>query len=405
MATPHERLVARALRRTRREGSVAIMSVFLIVIMLGTAALVIDVGQTFKVRSELQNVADAAALAAAQRLNGTSTGIAAAKGVIQTFGQAHVAEHQAMNFSTDMTVEFGRWYFAGSTGPACSPTPCFVSYGSSPATPSLATAVRVTALRTAAAGNAVDHFFAPLLGKQSSDAKADAVAVGGGPAEVNCAFPLVVPDCQIQKAATDGTCGWCMTFAAAPSDTAGWTTFSDNNCGGPKIDANVAGACGAAGEYVQNGQCTTCNAKHTVNEQVKVCNGNDMNKNNFCGTILKILQREGVDANADGVVDGKAFKVRAPVLQTNLSAANCGSFSFSGYQTVSGFASMTVYGARCGNGKKDVPVVDPAYAGATCQPPPNGDVVIAQLDCNQTDVQLAGGGAFGVDAVRVRLVE
>jgi len=388
----------------RREGSVAITVVILLGIILGCAALIVDVGQIYRVRGELQNAADAAALAAAQALDGTSAGITAATAVVQTFGSAHEAENAAMDFTNDMAVEFGHWYFAGDATATCSPTPCFDSYGAIPATPMTATAVRVTALRTAGASNAVNHFFAPILGISASNVQADAVALGGGPAEAECAFPLVVPDCQVATAATNGTCGWCMVFAASPSDTAGWTSFAaSGGCGGPDIDAKVIAACGAAGELVQGGACTTCTQESEVNDTIQVCNGNNMNKNNFCGTIQAILQRDGVDADANGVVDGTAFQVQVPVLDTNLTPATCGTFNFSSTHTMSGFATVTIYGVRCGN--PEPLVVDPNFAGEPCQAAANKDVILAKLECDNTVIAPAGGGAFGTDATHTRLVE
>ena len=52
----------------RTEGAVAVISALGLVAFLGMVSLVIDMGRLYTVRNELQNVADAAALAAAGNL-------------------------------------------------------------------------------------------------------------------------------------------------------------------------------------------------------------------------------------------------------------------------------------------------------------------------------------------------
>lgn len=50
------------------KGAVAVMIAFMIVTVLGFAALAVDVGYMMVARNELQNIADASALAAARKL-------------------------------------------------------------------------------------------------------------------------------------------------------------------------------------------------------------------------------------------------------------------------------------------------------------------------------------------------
>ena len=53
---------------TGSEGSIAVVVAIAMVVLLGAASLAIDVGQIVTVRSELQNTADSAAIAAARAL-------------------------------------------------------------------------------------------------------------------------------------------------------------------------------------------------------------------------------------------------------------------------------------------------------------------------------------------------
>ena len=62
----------------RQRGAVMILFALSLTVLLGFMALVIDLGRTYVVRTELQNAADAAALAGAKDLNQTSAGVTSA---------------------------------------------------------------------------------------------------------------------------------------------------------------------------------------------------------------------------------------------------------------------------------------------------------------------------------------
>lgn len=64
--------------RQRQRGAIAIMVGFLIIALIGMLGIVIDLGHLYVRKTELQNAADAAALAGARQLNGQAGGISAA---------------------------------------------------------------------------------------------------------------------------------------------------------------------------------------------------------------------------------------------------------------------------------------------------------------------------------------
>jgi Flp pilus assembly protein TadG len=66
------------LNSQRQRGAVMILFAVSLTVLLGFMALVIDLGRTYVVRTELQNAADAAALAGAKDLNQTSAGVTSA---------------------------------------------------------------------------------------------------------------------------------------------------------------------------------------------------------------------------------------------------------------------------------------------------------------------------------------
>lgn len=62
-------------RRTRERGAVAIVVALSLTLLIGCLALVLDLGRLYIAKAELQNAADAAALAAAHRLDGSAAGV------------------------------------------------------------------------------------------------------------------------------------------------------------------------------------------------------------------------------------------------------------------------------------------------------------------------------------------
>lgn len=64
--------------KNRQGGAVAVMVGISMVFLIGFLALVIDLGHLYIAKTELQNGADAAALAGAKELNGTASGVASA---------------------------------------------------------------------------------------------------------------------------------------------------------------------------------------------------------------------------------------------------------------------------------------------------------------------------------------
>jgi Flp pilus assembly protein TadG len=70
-------------RNNRRKGYVLIATAFGMTVVLGAAGLAVDIGRAYVARSEVQAYADAASIAAAAQLNGTSAGISAAQSAAQ----------------------------------------------------------------------------------------------------------------------------------------------------------------------------------------------------------------------------------------------------------------------------------------------------------------------------------
>jgi Flp pilus assembly protein TadG len=171
----------RWLARSRDEsGSVAVITAICLVFLVGFVALVLDVGHLYAVRSELQNAADAAALAGARALFPIN-GYPDANLILLTdppycdlavtSGRAAAASNQAGGVANLATapadIETGIWDWNAKTF-----TP--------DATPSFnINAVRAKVRRDAVANQPVASWFASILGFDSTPVNAVSVAAVG----------------------------------------------------------------------------------------------------------------------------------------------------------------------------------------------------------------------------------
>jgi hypothetical protein len=133
-----------------------------ILALCAIASLAVDYGRVQLVKNQLRCAADAAALAAGNVLLKDPVG---ARTAAVQIGQANKADGAAVRLDPTADVEFGTWDSGAKT---FSPL--------SPAMLSNANAVRITARRITARGNAIDLPFAKLIGMNTCDVQASAVA-------------------------------------------------------------------------------------------------------------------------------------------------------------------------------------------------------------------------------------
>lgn len=114
-------MLARA-RRQQRKGFSLLLTACCLTVMVGMFGLTVDLGRMYVVKSEVQAFADAAALAATLRLNGTASGVSSANTIAQTgpganrwnFNlQAVPAGNVSVTFATSKD---GPWQAANATG-------------------------------------------------------------------------------------------------------------------------------------------------------------------------------------------------------------------------------------------------------------------------------------------------
>ncbi|MDN2711252.1 MULTISPECIES: pilus assembly protein TadG-related protein [unclassified Janthinobacterium] len=111
-------------RRRRQRGAMLIAFSILLIVVLGFIGLALDVGQVIGRKTELQNLADNAALAAAAELEGTPAGLAnavtkakasaAEKNMYRRRMQGVVLSDASIRFASAVDAPDGEWHAAGA---------------------------------------------------------------------------------------------------------------------------------------------------------------------------------------------------------------------------------------------------------------------------------------------------
>lgn len=145
-----------AFRRDERGGVLPMVALSLMVI-LGIAALAIDLGQQHALHAQLQATADAAALAAAAELPNQKKALQRA----EEYVELNMPEAQNGQALREEDVIFGTWH---------EETRQFITGGKSP------NAVQISVRRSSENGNAAPTFFMHIFGRDHVDLSAQALA-------------------------------------------------------------------------------------------------------------------------------------------------------------------------------------------------------------------------------------
>ncbi len=155
--------------RYLRRGAAAAMVAVSSFVLVGFAALSVDVGHLYSTRAELQRTADAAAMAAASQLADYTSGdpLTAARAAAQDMATRNTVLGAGLTLDNGRDIVFGRAVW-NSTNQRYVFTP----------TESFSNAVRVTARRTSDSANGpVPLFFGRVFGHSTKDITATATAI------------------------------------------------------------------------------------------------------------------------------------------------------------------------------------------------------------------------------------
>ena len=209
--------------RRKQQGSVIVFVAICMFLFIGLAALAIDIGYLYTTRNELQNVADAAALAGARYLGEVYSNLEPSQMGSHTFSQAEVVEavqqvayqNRAANVNIDIQsadVVIGSW------DPA-NPDDVTQSYVGPDA-------VRVIARREAGINGTIATFFGRVFDIDEMSVISDmAIAALTGPAYVN-EGELKTPF-GLSENVFPNDCSDVIAFSPTTDSCAGWHNFFD----------------------------------------------------------------------------------------------------------------------------------------------------------------------------------
>ncbi len=241
--------------RDNQRGATAVMVALVIVLLIMFAALAIDIGHLSVVRNELQNAADAGALAGARFLyneDGTLVNVGANQ-VAYEAATANRSEGVAVEVNwtaeNEGDVQRGHWSFTTRTftpNDSIAPVELWnVSTEELDLNPDFINAVRVATRRE---GTPAASFFAGIFGRESFSVAAQAIAYIGfagtlTPWDVN--QPIAIcEEALLQGGEYSCSIGRMINSGqnVASSETGGWTSFSqDDPCTGGTNAQEVRG--------------------------------------------------------------------------------------------------------------------------------------------------------------------
>ena len=215
-----------------QSGVTAIIVGLCMVVLIGITAMALDIGHLYVVRGELQNAADATALAAAAHVYPRAPSAAPAS---PNWAAARAAAHTdiALNKSggtslADCTAATGYWNLSQTStvleGRGITPGPLDVP------------AVQVTVHKSPGNnGGPVQHWFASFIGVPSSNVRAQATAVLMSPGSVGpgSLFPMAIAKLLADQARSHDSPATAIRIGSSyhyPASQAGqWTSFADNS--------------------------------------------------------------------------------------------------------------------------------------------------------------------------------
>jgi Flp pilus assembly protein TadG len=294
------------------KGVAAAMAVMFLTGMVGVSALAVDLGVAYTAKAQLQNAADAAALAAADTMLGVDAqGNATAQpGQALSSAVQYSSMNQAIGVNAALKNPPGSDFIIGfwdmNTGGFD-----LNRTGLGLTDPNDLTAVTVKVRRDGQANTPVSTYFAKIFGINSINVSASSTAFRGYPQEVpegTVDLPIAVLASAI-NGGSGPNCGESLTFHNNNDQNSEWTTFFTWPANNPNVDAYVNGSLPVP--------------PLSIGDQINLTNGNLSN-----GTFADLAQRFNAEQ-----VNGQ-WQVTLPVIAAPGMGANQG--------TVAGFCTFVI---------------------------------------------------------------
>jgi hypothetical protein len=371
--------------RQRERGAVAVTAAIVLPILLAFCAVAFNMGLLMDSRAELQNGSDAAALAAARSLNGTTAGLLAARRTAYAYSQSHKAFDQAIAIDAmDQDVLFGHWHLRSDECTFGGGGDCFEPLAESG--PRRITAVRVTNGRDGGTHNGpLNMLFGAFVGRTTATVRSAATAVGAGTAAPECALPFAVAECTLVDGAGALRCSGSpqqLVFTNDGADSVGFANLY--------YPTDTQGPSGAfVAETIRD---RLCNPTHFRVGPTRLQNGNDFGQ--AMDALLGVDNR-GRPAGTCLIGQTIAMPVTEAGCPTNPT--------FNGVADVVGFVQATLLAVTDNRG---TPRVCAGQTVPTITGNPRNSVVV-RISCAAPSPpgEWGGGRAYNATNVRARLVQ
>ncbi len=380
-------------------GATAVIVAICLMMLAGFAALAMDVGYLYATRNELQNVADAGALAGAGFLGARYSVLSYSEQQTYTFARTDIVgavnqvsqKNKAAGANiaiNDADIIIGNWDPDTRT-----------------ITPTLTTpdAVRVTARRDGSANGPIASIFARVFGVNTMDVSAVATAALTGPSEV-AEGELKTPF-GLSENVFPNDCSNEIIFSPTTDSCAGWHNFFDP-ANANAMDEKLLGLIKGDGDGTENNTCLEepcgqdwldahfeMNSAPEAATTPETVSGNEFN---FQGGNIASLFLGGVlDSTYDGgytggIIDNPKKPAPFPAL-----------FDYFRFRDGDGnddiwTATVPVYkdGDTCTNPTGATEILGFAKIIIRMPNPPPDTSVSVWVDCNQSFVQGRGGGGI-----------
>jgi Flp pilus assembly protein TadG len=347
-----------ARKRRDQKGVYTVLLALMLPALIGSVGLAVDVSHFWLVHGQLQNTADAAVLAGAKDINGTSNGRVSATASAGTFAAQNKVDGVLVDADEVVKNVTGKWDFATRT------------FTKTQVGDLSANAIRVVVQRAD-----VDSYFSRILNPDPTTRTltAFATAVAGGARSVPCAAPFTIASCILKYDGGNSLiCPTSLSFQNGMNSVG--LTHPDGT--DPVNGANTE-------PYIKEAvtKPLTCNRPSDADNTVPQQNGSDLSATSV--NDINTATKNGVNP----------VQIVIPVVDES-----CGSSgpTYNSKASVVGYLKMKIVGAR-GTGAA------PAKVSAACPGIGKKNICITS-DCS-TIVGTVGGGTIQPAKEKVFLVQ
>jgi Flp pilus assembly protein TadG len=347
-----------ARRRRDQKGVYTVLLALMLPALIGSMGLAVDVSHFWLVHGQLQNTADAAVLAGAKDINGTSNGRVSATASAGTFAAQNKVDGVLVDDDEVVKNVTGKWDFETRT------------FTKTQVGDMSANAIRVVVQRAD-----VESYFSRILNPEPSTRTltAFATAVAGGARSVPCAAPFTIASCILKYDSGNSLiCPTNLTFQGGMNSVGLSHPDGSSPVNGKNTEPYIK-------DVVSNP--LTCDQPSAAGDEVPQQNGNDLSATSVA------------DINAATNNGTTPLEIVIPVVDESCGS---GGPTYNRSASVVGYLKMKIVGAR-GTGAA------PAKVAAACPGLGKKNLCITS-DCSPIAGTL-GGGTIQPDKEKVFLVE